>query len=113
VYSSGPGIYTNIVIRHLLGLRRCFDWIEFDPVLPPELDGICCETTWSGRPTRLRFTAMGTTPSPRQRRITINGHALASHPIPHPYRPGGLRVPRSAFDSKLSNSDVNLVEVEF
>ena len=34
IYSSGPGIYTNLVVRHLFGLRRYFDWLEFDPVLP-------------------------------------------------------------------------------
>ena len=39
IYSSGPGIYTNLVVRHLFGLRRYFDWLEFDPVLPRELDG--------------------------------------------------------------------------
>src|SRR4029077_8431394 len=33
IYSSGPGIYTGIVMRHLLGIRRRLGWIEFDPVL--------------------------------------------------------------------------------
>jgi cellobiose phosphorylase len=110
VYSSGPGIYTNIVIRHLLGLRRCFDWIEFDPVLPRELGTVRFEMTWSGRPTRFQFVAERA--SSRQR-ITVDGKPLPGLPsVTHPYRTGGVRVARAAFDAAAAKTRVNVVEIE-
>ena len=37
IYSSGPGLYINMLIRHALGVRRYFgDRIE-KPLLPPAL----------------------------------------------------------------------------
>jgi cellobiose phosphorylase len=110
IYSSGPGIYTNIVIRHLLGVRRCFESIEFDPVLPRELDGICCQTTWSGRRMRFQFVARGAS-SPR--RIVVNGQPLPGLlSVTHPYRTGGVRAARAAFDAATTKTRVNLVEVQ-
>src|SRR5688500_795535 len=55
IYSSGPGIYTNLVIRHLFGLRRHFDFVEFDPVLPGELDGAVVELPAGQRRMRYEF----------------------------------------------------------
>jgi cellobiose phosphorylase len=40
IYSSGPGIYVNIVVRHLLGIRRHYGQLVLDPVLPRRLDGL-------------------------------------------------------------------------
>ncbi len=40
IYSSGPGIYVNIVVRHLLGIRRHYGQLVLDPVLPKRLDGL-------------------------------------------------------------------------
>ena len=43
IYSSGPGIYTSLVIRHLFGLRRYFDWSSSTRCCRAELDGATCE----------------------------------------------------------------------
>ncbi len=59
IYSSGPGIYTSLVIRRLFGLRQHFDCMEFDPVLPRQLDGIECELPYQGRPVRYQFGVSG------------------------------------------------------
>ncbi|HEY7087841.1 MAG TPA: hypothetical protein VH518_07100 [Tepidisphaeraceae bacterium] len=110
IYSSGPGIYTNLIIRHLLGLRRHFDWIEFDPVLPRELDGATCELTQNGRRMRYQFSVRDRSCSPRQ--ITINGSPTTSTSrAPNPYRPGALRILASDFDRQLT-SDENLVQID-
>jgi cellobiose phosphorylase len=40
VYSSGPGIFTRLIVSHLLGLRRRFGARTEAPVLPPSLGRI-------------------------------------------------------------------------
>ncbi len=37
IYSSGPGLYVNVLIRHALGIRRVFGDRVNKPVLPPSL----------------------------------------------------------------------------
>jgi cellobiose phosphorylase len=47
IYSSGPGLYINMLIRYALGVRRCFgDRIE-QPVLPKTLRKL--KLTWNAR----------------------------------------------------------------
>jgi cellobiose phosphorylase len=40
VYSSGPGLYVNLLIRHALGIRRVFGDRINEPVLPGGLGGL-------------------------------------------------------------------------
>jgi len=40
VYSSGPGLYMNVLIRHALGIRRVFGERVTEPVLPGALGGL-------------------------------------------------------------------------
>ena len=40
VYSSGPGLYVNVLIRHALGVRRFFGKRTVEPVLPGDLVGL-------------------------------------------------------------------------
>jgi 1,2-beta-oligoglucan phosphorylase len=47
IYSSGPGLYANLLIRHALGVRRNFGARELKPCLPPALRGLRLE--WPGR----------------------------------------------------------------
>ncbi|HSV13288.1 MAG TPA: hypothetical protein VLI90_03465 [Tepidisphaeraceae bacterium] len=110
IYSSGPGIYTGIVMRQMLGIRRHFDWIEFDPVLSNELNGLCCQLTDGGRQFEYRFAKSTTAGAPK--RVTVNGRPIDSaQTIPHPYRPGGVRCRRSEFQSRLTQP-LNLVQIE-
>jgi CRISPR-associated protein Csx3 len=110
IYSSGPGIYTNLVIRHLFGLRRCFDWIEIDPVMPLTLDGASCELTQAGRRVRYQFAIRGGVCSPR--RISVNGTPLLPlTQVKNPHRPGGVRVLLKDFEKSLTGG-LNHVEIE-
>ena len=36
IYSSGPGLYTNLLLCHALGMRRRWDKRVVEPVLPRE-----------------------------------------------------------------------------
>ena len=40
IYSSGPGLYVNLLIRHALGARRFFGQRITAPVLPGHLPGL-------------------------------------------------------------------------
>jgi cellobiose phosphorylase len=48
IYSSGPGLYTNLLIRHALGLRRHFGERLVQPLLPRSLGQISLEMTIDG-----------------------------------------------------------------
>jgi CRISPR-associated protein Csx3 len=110
IYSSGPGIYTSLVIRHLLGLRRYFDCLEFDPVLPRELDGIACELVENGRNVRYQFSVKDAPFGPKQ--VIVNGRPCPSLPdTGNPYRTGGVRIMSRAFDSLLKQGN-NLVQID-
>ncbi len=47
IYSSGPGLYTNMLIRHALGVRRDSGERIVKPCLPASLRGL--SLAWSGR----------------------------------------------------------------
>ena len=108
IYSSGPGVYTNVVIRHLFGLRRYFDWMEFDPILPREMDGATCELVQFGRRVRYEFSVKGDLCSPKQ--IAVNGQPLSTVLAPNPYRAGGVRVRRTDMLALLTRP-TNVVKI--
>lgn len=111
IYSSGPGIYTSLVIRSLFGLRRYFDQVEFDPVLPRELDGATVELVEpDGKKVRYEFAVRSGGHSPRS--LAVNGRAVGeARPHVNAYRTGGLRVPRSVWSSLLTRP-LNHVGIE-
>jgi cellobiose phosphorylase len=109
IYSSGPGIYTNLVLRHLLGLRRHLKWIEFDPVLPTELDGLICETDYRDRRVRYQFNVSPSRVSATES-LQINGKTVAATQASNPYRRGSLRVVREQFDEAI-NQPLNVVQI--
>ena len=48
IYSSGPGLYVNVLIAHALGVRRHFGAPVRSPCLPAPLAGLRLE--WTGNP---------------------------------------------------------------
>ena len=52
IYSSGPGLYTNLLLSHALGIRRRFGERIVDPVLPRSLGRITVERDVDGRKDR-------------------------------------------------------------
>jgi CRISPR-associated protein Csx3 len=110
IYSSGPGLYLNRVVRHLLGLRDSFGDLVVDPVLPPALDGLVVEWPRDGARVEWRFTvgAQGFGPV----RIRLNGRDLPlERREPNPYRSGGVRLDAAAFRQRLQDGQ-NVVEIE-
>jgi CRISPR-associated protein Csx3 len=110
IYSSGPGIYTSLVIRHLFGLRRHLGWFEFDPVLPRELSGTSCELDHDGRRVRYEFHVETGVHTPK--RIRVNGVPVAGLTlVPNAFRSGGVRISRAEFTSLLGAAE-NLVQID-
>ena len=52
IYSSGPGLYTNLLLSHALGIRRRFGQRTVEPVLPSSLGPIDVEMTIDSRQER-------------------------------------------------------------
>ncbi len=48
IYSSGPGLYTNLLVRHVFGLRRRFGERLHAPLLPRSQSGVTVELTLDG-----------------------------------------------------------------
>jgi cellobiose phosphorylase len=48
VYSSGPGLYTNLLLRHAFGIRRHFGERIVQPLLPQSLGEVSLEITIDG-----------------------------------------------------------------
>jgi cellobiose phosphorylase len=49
IYSSGPGLYTNVLLSHALGIRRRFGERMVEPVLPGSLGRVILEMSIDGR----------------------------------------------------------------
>ena len=52
IYSSGPGLYTNVLLAHALGIRRRFGARLVAPVLPESVGRVTLEMAIDGRPRR-------------------------------------------------------------
>ena len=109
VYSSGPGIFLNQLISNVLGLRRSYEDMVFDPVLPRRADGLTFDVEVDGRPVRYLFHVAGDGFSPRE--VRVNGQPLpGGRYAANPYRTGGLLVQMRVFLDALDKPE-NLVEV--
>jgi cellobiose phosphorylase len=49
IYSSGPGLYTNLLLRHAFGLRRHFGARIVKPSVPRALGSVTLEMVIDGR----------------------------------------------------------------
>ena len=52
IYSSGPGLYTNVLLAHAFGIRRRFGERLVAPTLPPSLGCLALEMAIDGRSER-------------------------------------------------------------
>jgi 1,2-beta-oligoglucan phosphorylase len=57
IYSSGPGLYTNLLLSHALGIRRHFGERTVAPLLPRSLGPVAVEMVIDGRRERWDLSA--------------------------------------------------------
>ncbi len=106
LYSSGPGLYSGLVIRQLFGLRECADAWVFDPVLPRELDGIVL--TWELGCQKVEIEYRVTQGSAGPQAVTCAGLVFEARREANPYREGGLIIQKSALAAALAK-DARLI----
>jgi len=110
IYSSGPGIYVNLVLTRMLGLRSHYEHVILDPVLPFSLDGLEAEIPWEDHVLHLRFSIKHATHTPRA--ATLNGTPLLPLGLsPNPYRTGGWLLDSGTFRRLLRPGKNHLLEV--
>ena len=109
IYSSGPGIFVNLIVRHVCGIRRFYDRVVIDPVLPKSMDGLTLKTSWDDQSLTVRFSVKNNEHSPIK--VTLNERELFNvGGDNNPYRSGGFIVSADAFSRELG-SEENFLEV--
>ncbi len=106
VYSSGPGLFLQLVVQNLLGIRVRGSRVEIDPVLDPGLDGLQVRVPVGGSPVEFRF-AVGSQ-GHGVRVVRSAGVALDTQDVPNRYRPGGVSVLMSDLTSAGGFVDVEV-----
>ncbi|SES29335.1 GH36-type glycosyl hydrolase domain-containing protein [Salipaludibacillus aurantiacus] len=99
IYSSGPGIYINQLISHVLGIREEGDKLILDPSLPEYLDGLNFNFSVDGHPATVIYHFSGE-PGPR---VKVNGTDVPSEHTFNRYRPAGLKINKRWIDSTEMN----------
>jgi len=90
VYSSGPGLFLQLLVQRLLGIRVRADRVEIDPVLDPGLDGVRVRLPVLGLRPSLRFTVGERGHGVAS--VAVNGAELPIRALVNPYREGGVSV---------------------
>jgi cellobiose phosphorylase len=90
VYSSGAGILSSLVVRHLFGLRLEADALLIDPVMPAALDGLRVRFMLLQRAIEITYDIKG--PGCGVNALLLNNRPLAFDEEPQPYRRGAARV---------------------
>jgi cellobiose phosphorylase len=104
LYSSGPGIFCHLVRSRVLGIRKHYDQVFLDPVLPEVANGLEATISWDGKPLKVVFHRG----SPA---VRLNGVSLITTPVPNLYRTGGFAIAADVFSSLLRD-DRNLLEIK-
>ena len=100
LYSSGPGLYTGLVLRQLFGLRERPDAWVFDPVMAKQLDGSVLTWQLCGRAVEIEFRVKHGCAGPAS--VDCSGNALPAAREVNQYRRGGLIVPKSVLAKALT-----------
>jgi cellobiose phosphorylase len=109
VYSSGPGIYTGMIVTRLLGLRIESGNVIIDPVMPFAFDGLTASLDFLEVPVVIRYSVKEGNFSPRS--LAINGEEIQFKTEENKYRKGGAVIPLAEFLELLTEGE-NIVEVK-
>jgi len=102
LYSSGPGLYSGLVIRQLFGLRETKEAWIFDPVLPNSLDGIMLTWEIGDQSVEIEYKVSERSAGPSA--VLSQGQPLPAEREANPYRSGGLVVAKSVLADAISSS---------
>ncbi len=101
LYSSGPGIYINQLIRNVLGIRVRHNNLIIDPVLPDKLDGLNVSYHYNGKPLNITYH-FG-----KEDRVLVNKNTIPVNHIHEKYRKGGYQIDHKYLDT-LTSIDIEI-----
>ncbi|MGD9072630.1 MAG: hypothetical protein PVI69_12760, partial [Desulfobacterales bacterium] len=107
VYSSGPGIWTRLMLQSFLGLHWERSALTIDPVIPKGLNGLRVEMKLDGIPFDVTYHIEGTGCGTKV--VRLNGGELSFKRDENPYRIGAARVPMAAARERLTTGANRLV----
>ena len=108
-HSSGPGVAVSALITGILGLRERFGEVIIDPVMPRSLDGLRFDYDYGRRKVQYRYHVRTRECAPHS--ISVNGAPLKAFArLEHPYREGGISIPKRDFLRLLSRRR-NVVDI--
>lgn len=90
VYSSGPGLFLEVLTQRMLGLRHAGVEVEIDPVIDPALGRLEATLPMLGHPLRIEIET-----GPLGHGVTAveaDGRPLDTRPLSNPYREPGVGV---------------------
>lgn len=108
VYSSGPGIFINLIITRLLGLRVESGHVILDPVLTRSMDKLSFKMKLLNYPVEFIFHVIINSFGPQL--ILINGEKVIFRIEKNIYRCGGAIIPKSDFLA-LMNTKHNKIDI--
>jgi 1,2-beta-oligoglucan phosphorylase len=100
VYSSGPGIWTRLMLQSFLGLRWERSALMIDPVIPKVLSGLQVEMKLGGISFEVTYHIEGTGCGTKV--LRLNGGKLPFERSENPYRIGAARVPMATVGERLT-----------
>jgi cellobiose phosphorylase len=92
LYSSGPGIYLNQLIRNFLGIKCYQNSLYLDPVLPVSLSGLRCQFDFQQYHLDITYQISGVS---GVEYVMINGKRIDRNTAFTRYRRSGVTIPRS------------------
>jgi cellobiose phosphorylase len=108
ICSNGPGIFAHILISRMLGIRRYYDSLIVDPVLPESLGRVRLKQSFEDKSVTFEFERAAT-PA-----ILVNAVPLEIKGYENnPYRRGGMIVDLAAFRALLNRPDNNTVTIHY
>lgn len=90
VYSSGPGLFLEVLTQRMLGIRHARHEVEIDPVLDPQLGMVSACLPILGR--SLQVDIVLGEKGHGVVSVEIDGQSLASRALRNPYRAAGVAV---------------------
>ena len=101
LYSSGPGIYINQLVRNVLGIKIKHNHLVLDPVLPQKLDGLQITYHYQQKPLRITYR-FG-----KEDYVKVNGDKIQAIHIHEKYRKGGYIIDHKHLDP-LKEIDIEI-----
>lgn len=108
VYSSGPGIFINLIITKLLGFQVEAERVLLDPVVPKSLDGLEASMLMAGFPVKFAFHVKEDCFHPKK--VVINNQSMEFEIAKSKYRKGGAVISKNHFLAALNEKE-NTIEI--